>query len=197
MPEILQRFYDNEAVQASDFEAIGQYAGGSLDHVVLDAITANAFYTGLIVSQVNPSQISVAPGRLYKSGPVYASGATQGFSLVNLLPTTVGKVVCLVAWGNEVDGVPETRNFDIDVATGTMEPQSHSFTRLRVCNLSLVPGIESAAPVAPSISTGNLLIATLLLSPSGIVSITMNGRRGAPERGTGGAADQGSRRLSE
>ena len=65
----------------------------------------------------------------------------------------------------------QPRDFLIDADTGQSQPQSVAIDTIRNLNLDVVPGVEAPSPVTPTINATQLLIANVLCSPTGIVSI--------------------------
>ncbi len=173
-------FYDNEQVQAADFNNIEQFASDSIDHVVADAVSPNTHFTGLTVSQTDATDIAVAAGRLYAGGAVYAT-AGQSFNIAAYLPVATSKIIALTAWGSTVQADAEARDFLINVDTGQMEPQNVNLLSQRQCNLGLAIGIESPSPQIPTIPNTALLIATITLSPTGITAIAMATQNTLPQ----------------
>jgi hypothetical protein len=67
-------FHANIDDDPTDFTRLQDFAELSLDHVVADAVTSRAKYTGFNVVKSAVTQVSVDPGRLYSTGKVYSSG---------------------------------------------------------------------------------------------------------------------------
>jgi hypothetical protein len=59
----------------------------------------------------------------------------------------------------------------VDADTGQAQPESVAMTEIRVCNVGSVNGVEAPSPSFPPVSATNLLVAYVLLNPSGVVSI--------------------------
>jgi hypothetical protein len=163
-------FRDNQEVQAADFNNLQTWLGTSLDDVVLDAIEPGLSYTGFGISKSAPTQISVAPGRVYSKGQVYARVDTVTLDTFNVLPVTQKKQIAVVAWGTTITQDTQPRDFIIDADTGEAQPQSVDMTTTRYANVDIVPGVESAAPQYPTIDATDCLIGYVLCDPTGIVS---------------------------
>jgi hypothetical protein len=163
-------FRDNQEVQAADFNNLQDWLGKSLDDVVLDAIEPNQSYTGFALSKTAPTQVSVAPGRVYSHGMVYVRLDTVTLDCFNVLPVTQKKQIAVVAWGTTITQDTQPRDFIIDADTGEAQPQSVDMTTTRYANVDLVPGIESASPQYPTIDATDVLLGYVLCDPTGIVS---------------------------
>jgi hypothetical protein len=164
-------FRDNQETQAADFNNMQDYLGGSLDHVVNDAIEPQMSYYGFTVSKVAPTQINVSAGRLYNAGQVYARNDVVTIDLFNSLPVTQKKQIAVVCWGSTITQDIQPRDFIIDADTGQSQPQSVAMTTTRYCNVDVVPGVEGPSPQYPAIDATDLLIAYVLVDPTGIVSV--------------------------
>jgi hypothetical protein len=171
MPENEVIFRDNQEVQAADFNNMQDWLGQSLDDVVLDAIEPGQAYTGFGLSKTAPTQVSVAPGRVYSAGAVYVRTDTVTLDTFNVLPVTQKKQIAVVAWGTTITQDTQPRDFIIDADTGEAQPQSVDMTTTRYANVDLVPGVESASPQYPVIDVSDVLIGYVLCDPTGIVSL--------------------------
>jgi hypothetical protein len=163
-------FRDNQEVQAADFNNLQDWLGTSLDDVVLDAIEPGQAYTGFALSKTAPTQISVAPGRVYSKGMVYVRTDTVTLDTFSVLPVTQKKQIAVVAWGTTITQDTQPRDFIIDADTGEAQPQSVDMTTTRYANVDMVPGVESASPQYPTIDATDVLIGYVLCDPTGIVS---------------------------
>ncbi len=171
-------FEDNMETQAQDFNNLQDFIGNSIDHIVVDAIATGNYYTGLTVSKAASTQISIAIGRLYWGGFVYVleDPVIIDFqSIAGAMPVTQKRQIAIVAWGSTIMTDTQPRNFVVDADTGQAQPQSVSMTSIRLCNVGPIPGVEAPSPNTPAVPATNLLIATVLLDPSGVVSVQQEG----------------------
>jgi hypothetical protein len=163
-------FRDNQELQANDLNNMQGWIGQSLDHVVLDTIEPSMSYSGFTISKVAPTQINVAPGRLYSAGQVYARNEVVTLDFYNALPVTQKKQIAVVCWGSSITQDIQPRDFIIDADTGQSQPQSVAMTNTRYCNVDFVPGVEGPSPQFPTIDATDLLIGYVLCDPTGVVS---------------------------
>lgn len=163
-------FRDNQEVQAQDFIDLSDFIGKSLDDVVIDAIEPGKSYSGFAISKSAPTQVTVAQGRLYSAGAVYARNENVTLDVYNFLPITQKKQIAVVCWGTTITEDIQPRDFIIDADTGESQPQSVAMQTTRYCNVDLVPGVEGPSPQFPTIDATDLLIGYVLCDPTGIVS---------------------------
>ena len=169
-------FEDNMETQAGDFNNMQAYIGTSIDDVVTDAITGTTgnYYVGLGVTKAASTQVTIAPGRLYWGGPVYIleDPVVIDFqTIAGAMPVTQQRQIAIVAWGSTVVTDTQPRNFVTDADTGMAQPESVSMTTIRICQVGSVNGIEGPSPSYPPVSATNLLVAYVLLDPTGVVAV--------------------------
>jgi hypothetical protein len=169
--EHLVIFRDNQEVQAADFNNLEQFTQDSLDHIVLDAIESGMAYSGLTVTKLATTQISITTGRLYSAGAVFGSEVATTIDLFNSLPVTQKKQIAVVCWGTVINEDIQPRDFIIDADTGQSQPESVAMETTRHLNLDIIPGVESPNPQFPSVDSSDLVVAYVLVDPTGIVSI--------------------------
>ncbi len=166
-------FRDRQELQSADLNNAQAYAAEAIEHVVADALLESARrYTGFTVAQESATEVNVALGRLYHNGAVYSSAGDVPLNLYSYLPVATKKVVGIVVWGQEIETEVEPRDFLIDLAAGTTEPQAVAMQRFRKAEVNAIPGVESADPQNPAIPDNALLVALVTLTPSGIESIS-------------------------
>lgn len=165
-------FLEDMDVGPADLVGLQGYAQEALDHVVADAITGGRRYSGFAAAATNLTTLTVKPGRLYSGGLVFAADQDTVFDVTTRLPVATRKIVSLAIFGDEVDTGQTTREFLLNEETGASEPRAVALLRARLCNVNLVYGVEAADPVAPIVPPGALVVAQILLSPAGILSIT-------------------------
>ncbi|MGX9944863.1 hypothetical protein ACTG4Q_20575 [Bradyrhizobium denitrificans] len=167
-------FHANIDDDPTDFTRLQDFAEASLDHVVLDGISDRTKYTGFGTTKSAVTQISVAPGRLYSAGKVYASSSTAwSKDFITQLPVAGKKIAAVVTWGQESDTDVRPRQFLINAETRQAEPQAVPLVHSRVANLNVQIGQEAPDPVAPLVDAGYTTIALVVLTPTGVDTITM------------------------
>lgn len=164
-------FRDRQELQAADLTNIEQFTDETFTSLVLDAISDSSHYTGFRVSQESATEITVEQGRLFKSGQIFVAEQTQSFNLFQYLPLATKKICAVVVWGAETDTQVEPRDFLIDVVQGTTEPRAVAMQRLRLVNINIVPGVESADPQPPALQEGIVPVAYVYLGTTGIERI--------------------------
>lgn len=184
-------FRDFQEEQSADFNNLQGYMADSLEHLRKDAVSSGLHYTGLTVSQASATEVKVAAGRFYNNGKCYVLEAEQTIDLISYLPLTASKLVAIVAWGQAVETQVEPRDFLIDVDAGTTEPQAVAMQELRRCEANPLPGAEASDPQPPVIAAGQLGVAYVYLSTTGIDRIEMQSQYTLPN-----AKDQEDRLLS-
>ena len=167
-------FHANIDDDPADFTRLQDFTETSLDHVVLDGISDRTKYTGFGVTKSAVTQISVSTGRLYSAGKVYSSAATAwAKDFITQLPVAGKKIAAVVTWGSESDTDVRPRQFLINAETRQAEPQAVPLVHSRVANLNVVIGTEAPDPTAPLVDAGYTVIALVVLTPTGVDTITM------------------------
>jgi hypothetical protein len=167
-------FHANIDDDPTDFTRLQDFAELSLDHVVADAITDRAKYTGFNVVKSAVTQITVDAGRLYSTGKVYSSGTVAwSKDFITQLPVAGKKIVAVVTWGSETDTDVRPRQFLVNAETRQAEPQAVPLVHARVANLNVVIGTEAPDPTAPLVDVGYTIIALVTLSPTGVDVVKM------------------------
>ena len=166
-------FRDNQELQAADFNAMQLHRDAALSFAVQDAIAKGRYYADGDVLASGATELSVAPLRLYQDGVQYLSESAATLNLFAYLPLVTQRIVTVVVWGREVETLVEPRDFLIDPAGDATEPRAVAMQPLMQAMVEVVPGAESADPQAPAIMPGVLALADVLMSPTGVVSITM------------------------
>ena len=172
-------FRDFQEVQTEDFNNLQAYARQSFDDLVNDAVTASLRYSGFNTVQSNTAEITVAPGRFYgpnangEIGAIFTLPTTTIMSLVQYLAVSTQRILTLVVYGTEDQVDTETRDFLTNTTTLQTEPQAVAMTDSRDAVLAIVAGAESSAPAAPAIASNQVPIANIVMSNTGVVSVTM------------------------
>ncbi|MFN3624615.1 MAG: hypothetical protein ACK4TP_11195 [Hyphomicrobium sp.] len=167
-------FRNRQGVLPEDFNNPQTFMRDSLDHVVKDGIQDAKSWSDFQVIQSGTAEVTAKPGRIYSAGAVYVAENDNVFDLLSSLPATNKKWVAIVAWGQEIETNTQPRNFLIDVTTRTTEPDSVPMQKLRMANVATVVGIEAPQPAKPAIDSGNVIIAWVMIGPTGVESISLN-----------------------
>lgn len=175
-------FRDRQEFQGADVNNIQEFIDETLQNVITDALTNERQIVGLEVTKKSSTEINIAPGRYWvgDQGKIYIHTQQTTESVFSYLPVVEKKILSVIVSGVEQDTDIQPRDFLIDLQTGQTEPQSVAMEKIRLVQLSLLAGVESATPVAPSIPVGTIEIAQVLLNTSGIVSITMASNKTLP-----------------
>src|ERR1700722_8666317 len=159
-----------------DMNNLQQYVSDSIDHIVGDTLVPTVAYSGFNATKSGPAQVNIDPGRLYNSGKVYALTTPTPYDYTSVLPVAAKKIVMIAAWGSEIDTNATTRNVLIAAQSTPQnpvyKPQILELTHARLANLGSSVGTESPSPQPPVIDGTLLPIATIVLSPTGVDSVT-------------------------
>ena len=173
--ETKRNFANYQQVSPADLNAIQADAETSLDDVVQDTLIPAMAYTGFVAAKTGPAQVSVASGRLYVNGKVYALTTATPYDFTSILPVASQKIVLICLNGVEEDTNVAAVNFlspTLSTPTNPVyQPQSVALDHVRLANMSYVVGAESPNPSPPSISSTLLAVATVTLSPTGVASV--------------------------
>jgi hypothetical protein len=166
---------DDQVVLADDINNIGAFARASVDSLVADTINNGLGYAGFQAVASTSTQVTVGAGRFYKAGEIYSNDDQGGVVLDMLprLPAVNQRIVSIIAWGVTQDTDIEPRSFLIDAATDQLEARATATESRRRANIGIVVGTESPTPIAPSIPADQIEVARVLLSTTGVVSVTM------------------------
>ena len=163
---------DNQEAQAGDFNNLQSWMQDSLDHVVLDAIENGQAYSGMLIAKTAAQQVTVAAGRYYSAGKVYALDTPVVLDMLNILPIVTRRMVSIVCWGIEQDTDVQSRKFLINPTTMQSQPRPVPMEHDRLAQIDKVAGDESLQPSAPNVGSGVLMLGTVTLDPTGVVSIS-------------------------
>lgn len=158
-----------------DLNGIQSCVSDTFDHLVGDTVTALKRYAGLAVTKSSVTAIGVAPGTLYAGGKMYDFAAAIVQDFVTSLPLAGKKYVTVVAYGTERDTDVTAREFVVDETTNPPQTQARPVAtrHRRVCNVQFAYGVEAPSPTLPLLDPGYLPVADILLTTSGIDTITM------------------------
>lgn len=167
-------FRDYQEQQGQDHNDIQSFARSSLDHLVLDAVTATRRYAGFTTQKTAQTEIQVSPGRFYDvDGGVYVRASTLVQSMISYLPAAARRYVLVSVSGVENETDVETRDFLVDVETRRTEPRAVATTSARDAIINLTSGSESADPQIPAVPATHAAVAAVLLDPTGVLSVSM------------------------
>lgn len=169
-----------QGVSEVDFSRMGQFPQDGFEFLSRDLLLTSIYYAGLSVTQSDTVTVQCAAGRVYDGGKMYASGTVEERSVAGFVPVTAGQsVICLlIAQGQEVSDDLENRYYERVVDSqnpdaGTQQTVEDDYrTKNRKVVVTIVPGVEGARPVAPVAPVGSVAVAEILVTTSGIQSIT-------------------------
>lgn len=167
-------FRDYQEQTASDHTGLQEFVQESLDHIVKDGLSASRRFAEFQVSKTNQIEVTIAPGRVYDTGEVFARRSNLVQSLASYTAAAAKRIVAITAYGVETETDVTTRDFLIDTNTGETEPKAVALTRSRDVQIVFTPGGEAVDPVAPPVPATHVLIALVLVDATQILSITMN-----------------------
>lgn len=170
-------FQDGQIATEGDFNNLGNYPRETFDAIIKDlgGWPANR-YAGFPVEQIAPNTVRVGAGRLYRPSGIahsFDDAGGQTIDMLNYKPLLFNKIALIVVGGNELPTDIEAREFLINVNDGTTEGREVAVTSRRFASASAIYGEENATPVAPPVGAELVAVAQVLLTPSGIASITM------------------------
>jgi len=166
-------FLDNIDDDPSDFVRGFDFVEAAIDHVVADGIHSGTKFIGFEVTKSAPTQISVAAGRLYSGGRIYAAGAGWSKDFITNLPVAGKRIAAVVTWGSEGDTDVRERQFLINAETRQAEPQAVALVHARIANVAAQLGQEAPDPTAPLVDVGYTIVALVTLSTTGVDQIVM------------------------
>ncbi len=162
-----------QEITGEDVTNIGAFAQDAIDTVVFDGVVEGSRYAGCLVIQDGVAGISVAPGRAYIGGKVYPRAEATAFSLTASLPLALTRIATVVIAGQETNVDLQPRDYIINESTGETEARTAPRERRRSMTVEVIYGAEAANPVRAVVAPGAVAVADILLSPSGVQTITM------------------------
>lgn len=168
-------YRDRQEVQAADFLNTQQFTDESIQHLVLDAITAERMFVGLTVTTPSATEIEIAPGRLWvgDEGKVFRKDQAERISVFSQLPVQDKRWLTVSVIGQEQETEVQPRDFLIDLQSGQTEPSAVAMEMQRLAVSHLTAGLESSDPQQPEPPTGYTVIAKVLLNTGGVESIEL------------------------
>ncbi len=172
-----------QQITSVDLTETSQIAQGSLDNVV-EAYLGDG-YMGLTVgANTAATGVVVQPGLLSQGGKVYNLGSAFPVDLSSKIATipdaTKTMIVLIVADGDESQ-TSETRTFEdaskkpTNAADLWPTVQTYVATRMvRSVDVSAVAGNADVQPAPPPVNAALMVLATVVLSVAGVVSVTQS-----------------------
>lgn len=164
-------FRDRQEVGPDDLDDMQNGIRDTFDHLVADAVSTERRFTGFILSKETATSVRLAPGRLYQAGQGYVAAADSVISLTTYIPVQHSRIIGIYVSASTIDTQIEDRTFVTDTQTYPPVgiPDAVPMTELRLASPGVTPGVASVDPQMPIVPAGACLVATFLLSPSGIV----------------------------
>lgn len=166
-------FADGMDNDPADFNNLQGFVQRSADHVVGDAVTNARKYAGFQSTADSAVNLTVQPGRYYSGGKVYNAADPFTTDFTTKLPAATKRIAVVVAWGEEVDTDNRPREFLINEETNASEPRVVAMEHARVAKMSVAYGDENADPIPPILDSSVISVATVILTPTGIETVTM------------------------
>jgi hypothetical protein len=168
-------FSSKEQATLTDMNNLGQFPRDTFD-AILEDLGPGKTFTGFPVVASSAFQVTVGNGRLYMpDGTMYFNGTETG-EVVDLLPNAplvTQKYVAIAVWGTQAESTPEPRAFLVNATDRTTTSRVVTTISERHANIGAVPGVEAPSPTTPGVAANYVVVAYVLLSTTGIVSITV------------------------
>jgi hypothetical protein len=172
---------EGQGLSQTDFDRFGSYPQDGAAFSTRDLLTSGLVYAGFQTTTSDSVTVQAAVGRIYDGGRQYASEDVQERSVAAYVPVTAGlSVICLlVGQGQEISDDQEDRYYETPIdpqnpSAGTQQTVESAYrTKYRKAVLTIIPGVEGARPMAPAAPIGSVAIAEILITTSGIQSVTM------------------------
>jgi hypothetical protein len=177
-------FAQYQQVSTANLNNMQTNAEQSLDNIVSDTLVSTRGFTGFAASKTGPAQVTVLAGRLYVAGKVYALDTPTQHDSTAQLPVAAKRIAIIAGWGSEADADVGAVNFLIAAQSTPQnpvyQPQVVAKTLVRAANLGMTLGTEAPDPSAPIVDATLLQIARVVLTPTGVDSVTMIAANEAP-----------------
>jgi hypothetical protein len=171
-----------QGVTPVDFDRFGQFPQTAQSDEIRDLLYSSLCYAGLVTVKSSAVNVQVNLGRVYDGGNQYSLEDVQERSIADAgVPTIAGSSVVhlLVAQGQEVQDNLENRYYERDIDpnnpnAGTQQTVDDGYrvSRRKVV-VTVIPGTPGVRPVAPVAPIGSVAVAEILVTTSGIQSVTM------------------------
>jgi hypothetical protein len=171
-----------QGVTPVDFDRFGQFPQSAQSDEIRDLLYSGLCYAGLLTVPSSTVNVQVSQGRVYDGGRQYHLEDVQERSVADAgVPTIAGSSVIhlLVAQGQEVDDNLENRYYERDIdpnnpSAGTQQTVDDGYrVKRRRVLVTVIPGTSGVRPVAPVAPIGSVAVAEILVTTSGIQSVTM------------------------
>lgn len=166
-------FRDGMDIDPSDFNNLQDFTQNTFDDVIGQLGTTERRFSGFEPTITGVAEVTLQPGLLWAGGRVYKAESAYVKDFTTSLPIATKRIALFVIWGQETDTDTRPREFLIDEETGTSEPRAVAMERARICNLGISLGTESPDPIAPVLDVGVLATVQVVLTPSGVESVTL------------------------
>jgi len=168
-------YRDRQEMQAADLLNTQQFTDESIQHLILDAITAERMIVGLTVTTPSATEIEIATGRLWVGdlGKVYRKDQAETISVFSHMPVQDKRWLTISVIGQEQDTDTQPRDFLVDLQTGQTEPRAVAMEQQRVAVSHITAGLESTDPQKQDPPTGYTVIAYVLLNTGGVEKIEL------------------------
>lgn len=106
-------FRDRQEVQAADHNNTQLFVDQALQHIIMDAITGERMFVGLVVTSPAATEIEVAAGRLWdgSEGKLYRKDQAEMVSIFSHLPAADEKWLAVSVIGQELELDIQPRDF--------------------------------------------------------------------------------------
>lgn len=169
-------FRPDQDVNAQDFIDMEGFIRQSIDDVVKYGIDPGQKYTGLATTQTGTAETTTAVGLFFSSGQVFVGTSPTVFSHIAHLPVSQQVIATVVVWGLEQEEDIQPRAYVIDANANppVFEPREVTMRSTRAIQISVIYGAESPAPTRGAIPSSVIPVCDILLTTTGISSITMD-----------------------
>lgn len=163
-----------EKVTRDDFNNFGLFPEAAIDTVVGKVLIPDKAYEGLNVIQSGTAELTVGNGYLFSGGKVFFNDSAGGtpLDILSLLPPATNRIIAVTVWGVEMDSEIEPRTFLTDADTRATVARDVATEHWRWANIGTIAGPIGPDPARPTIPSDVLVVAWVLTSSTGVVSIT-------------------------
>lgn len=165
-------FNDAELATATDFTNVGVYAQADSQAIIGGAIGAPNHWSRFSITQPTATTLVISAGTLFKENVGYDSGPTT-VDLSAYLPLISGDSIWIAILVRGVETtINDTRVIYTDASTGSTVPEVVPKTDVLSCTFVPLIGTEGPTPLQPAIPVSECCIAFVLMTQTGIQSIT-------------------------
>jgi hypothetical protein len=163
------KLHPYQELPVAELDAMQQFVQQAIDMVVRELLFDEGRYIRMAVAKTGALEISVGSGYYLRTGVVYEKATNSVHSLAALVPGSNSRIVLVTVTGQEIETETQVRKFLIDAATRQTQPRPVATRIARTAVVDLVAGSASASPARPPVPAGAIVVASLLLGPSGII----------------------------